>query len=107
MAAAVLLAALGCAALAPTGALAQATEAPAPSTPIVPKQDSTNPQAFGLEVRSNDENIREFLTQHLDLQRYRSLGDLDETELTRLLRDADVQARGLLGTLGFFKPTLS
>jgi translocation and assembly module TamA len=107
MAAAVLLAALGCAALAPAGALAQATEAPAPSTPIVPKQASANPQAFGLEVRSSDENIRNFLTQHLDLQRYRSLSDLDEMELTRLLRDADVQARGLLGTLGFFKPTLS
>jgi translocation and assembly module TamA len=58
-------------------------------------------------VRSSDEDIRDFLTQHLDLQRYRSLSDLDETELARLLRDADVQARELLGTLGFFKPTLS
>ncbi len=107
MATAVLLATLGCAALAPTGALAQATEAPAPITPISPKQASATPQAFALEVRSSDEDIRDFLTQHLDLQRYRGLSDLDETELTRLLRDADVQARELLGTLGFFKPTLS
>jgi translocation and assembly module TamA len=107
MATAVLLAALGCALLAPIGALAQATEVPAPSTPISPKQASAPPQAFGLEVRSSDEGIRDFLTQHLDLQRYRSLSDLDEMELARLLRDADVQARELLGTLGFFKPTLN
>ncbi len=103
MATAVLLAAIGCAVLAPAWALAQAAQAPAPNTPT---QASASPQAFGLEVRSSDEDIRNFLTQHLDLQRYRSLNDLDETELARLLRDADVQARELLGTLGFFKPTL-
>jgi translocation and assembly module TamA len=104
MAVAMLLAALGSAALAPTSALAQTTETPA--TPVT-SPTPASPQAFDLEVRSSDENIRDFLTQHLDLQRYRNLSDLDATELTRLLRDADVQARGLLGTLGFFKPTLS
>ena len=103
MAIAVLLATLGSAALVPTSALAQDTAAPAPNT-ITPS--TANPQAFGLEVHSSDEDIRDFLLQHLDLQRYRSLSDLDETELARLLRDADVQARELLGTLGFFKPTL-
>lgn len=104
MAVAVLLAALGPAALLPPAAMAQTTETPAtPTTSPTP----ASPQAFGLEVRSSDEGIRDFLTQHLDLQRYRSLSDLDETELARLLRDADVQARELLGTLGFFKPTLS
>lgn len=103
-ASAVLIAALGFAALAPPSALAQTTETPAtPATSSTP----ANPQAFGLEVRSSDEGIRDFLTQHLNLQRYRSLSDLDEMELARLLRDADVQARELLGTLGFFKPTLS
>ena len=103
MAIAVLLATLGSAALVPTSALAQDTAAPAPNTT---NQSTANPQAFGLEVRTSDEDIRDFLLQHLDLQRYRSLSDLDETELARLLRDADVQARELLGTLGFFKPTL-
>ena len=104
MAVAVLLAALGTAALAPSSALAQTTETPeTPTTSPSP----ASPQAFGLEVRSSNEDIRDFLTQHLDLQRYRSLSDLDEMELARLLRDADVQARELLGTLGFFKPRLS
>ena len=104
MAVAVLLAALGPAALVPPAAMAQTNETPATATT---SPTPASPQAFGLEVRSSDEGIRDFLTQHLDLQRYRSLIDLDETELARLLRDADVQARELLGTLGFFKPTLS
>ncbi len=102
MAIAVLMALLVSAALAPTQALAQNTAAPSPNITT----SSTTPEAFGLEVNSSNEDIRDFLLQHLDLQRYRSLSDLDETELARLLRDADVQARELLGTLGFFKPTL-
>jgi translocation and assembly module TamA len=102
MAIAVLLALFVSAALAPTLALAQNTEAPSPNI----TSSSTTPEAFDLEVSSSNEDIRDFLLQHLDLQRYRSLSDLDETELARLLRDADVQARELLGTLGFFKPTL-
>lgn len=62
--------------------------------------------AFDLLVRSADPDIAAFLTQHLALQRYRELSDLDHTELTRLLQDADVQARELLATLGFFNPEL-
>ncbi|PUE39786.1 hypothetical protein B9Z50_13820 [Limnohabitans sp. Bal53] len=104
MAVAVLMAALWFAALAPTSTLAQTTSTPAN---LSANPSPATPQAFGLEVRSSNEGIRDFLTQHLNLQRYRSLSDLDEMELARLLRDADVQARELLGTLGFFKPTLS
>lgn len=92
-----LLTALLSAVLAPAWARAQT---------IAPLTANATPEAFGLEVRSNEEDIRDFLLQNLDLQRYRSLTDLDDTELTRLLRDADVQTRELLGTLGFFKPTL-
>jgi translocation and assembly module TamA len=103
MALIVLLAALAAVALGPSWALAQTPEA---VTPIAQNQTPAIPPAFGLEVRSSDEDIRDFLTRHLNLQRYRSLSDLDETELTRLLRDADVQARELLGTLGFFNPAL-
>lgn len=99
-----LLAALAALALAPTWARAQTAQTAAP---LAQNHTPASPQAFGLEVRSSDEDIRDFLTQHLDLQRYRKLTDLDQMELTRLLRDADVQARELLGTLGFFKPTLS
>jgi translocation and assembly module TamA len=103
MALAVLLVALGSAALVPTSAWALDTPAPVADTAALPPASTP---AFGLEVHSSDQDIRDFLLQHLDLQRYRSLSDLDETELTRLLRDADVQARELLGTWGFFKPTL-
>ncbi len=98
-----LLAALAALALTPSWALAQTAQA---ETPAAQNQTPASPQAFGLDVRSSDEGIRDFLTQHLDLQRYRNLSDLDEMELTRLLREADVQARELLGTLGFFKPAL-
>ena len=98
-----LLAALAALALTPSWALAQTAQA---ETPAAQHQTPASPQAFGLDVRSSDEGIRDFLTQHLDLQRYRKLSDLDEMELTRLLREADVQARELLGTLGFFKPAL-
>ncbi len=103
MALAVLLTAFGSAAIVPSWSLAQDTQVTAPISSS-PGPNST--QAFGLEVRSSDKDIRDFLTQHLDLQRYRSLSDLDQAELSRLLRDADAQARELLGTQGYFQPTL-
>lgn len=64
------------------------------------------PKAFELRVKADDQDIREWLEQHLALQRYKSLTDLDDTELSRLLRDADEQARELLATLGYFNPQL-
>ena len=64
------------------------------------------PLAFSWEVNSSDEDIRDLLLQHMELQRYQALSDLDDTELTRLLEDADEQARELLATQGFFNPQL-
>ena len=64
------------------------------------------PPAFELVVKADDNRIRTWLEQHLALQNYKTLNDLDDTELSRLLRDADQQARDLLGTLGFFNPQL-
>lgn len=64
------------------------------------------PQAFELVVQTEDASIRAWLEQHLALQRYKNLNDLDAAELSRLLRDADLQARELLATLGFFSPQL-
>jgi translocation and assembly module TamA len=58
-------------------------------------------------VKSENEEIRDFLLQHMELRRYQALSDLDETELTRLLEDANEQARELLATQGFFNPQLS
>ena len=67
--------------------------------------DASRP-SFELVISADQADITTFLEQHLALQRYRALSDLDETELSRLLRDADEQARELLATLGFFNPQL-
>lgn len=63
-------------------------------------------QAFELVVQTDDASIRAWLEQHLELQRYKNLNDLDDAELTRLLHDADGQARDLLATQGYFQPQL-
>lgn len=62
--------------------------------------------AFELVVNADDDRIRIWLEQHLALQNYKTLNDLDDTEWARLLRDADKQAHDLLATLGFFNPQL-
>ncbi len=50
--------------------------------------------------------MRAYLERHLELMRYRSLADLDDTELQRLVIAADSNARDLLGTLGYFSPEI-
>lgn len=60
---------------------------------------------FDVEVRAPDD-VRELLEEHLVLQRYRQVPDLDEAELDRLLRLAERDARELLGTQGYFSPRL-
>lgn len=61
--------------------------------------------AFALQVQA-PRALQQLLLQHLELQRYSNLNDLDETELQRLLAAADVQARELLATRGHFAPRL-
>ena len=63
-------------------------------------------QAFELTVTADDKEIAPWLAQHLELQRYKSLSDLDDQEMDKLLRDADLQARDLLATQGHFNPQL-
>ncbi|MCW5628849.1 MAG: outer membrane protein assembly factor [Rhodoferax sp.] len=94
--------AAGCATPAQTSgssppASADATSA-APDAPAV--------QAFVVDVRAPDQ-IRDYLERHLDLLRYRTLADLDDTELERLSIAADRNVRDLLGTLGYFSPEVS
>jgi translocation and assembly module TamA len=62
--------------------------------------------AFTVDVRGPD-NVREYLALHLDIQRYRELDDLGATEISRLMVAAETNARELLGTLGYFTPTLT
>ena len=61
--------------------------------------------AFVLDVQAPDD-IRLLLTQHLDLQRYRTLTDLSDDEIARLMRQAEQDARQLIGTLGYFSPDI-
>nr|WP_311222645.1 MULTISPECIES: BamA/TamA family outer membrane protein [unclassified Acidovorax] len=68
--------------------------------------DANAPDAFALEVQA-PEAIREHLERHMELQRFRKLPDLQAAELSRLLGAADANARGLLGTMGYFSPTLT
>ncbi len=62
--------------------------------------------AFTVQVNGPNP-ARNFLQTHLDLQRYRKLDDLAVPELSRLMAAAEPNARSLLGTLGYFTPTLT
>ena len=64
------------------------------------------PLAFTLEVQA-PEDIDEYLTKNLELQRFRRFPGLEARELSRLLGAADDNARELLATLGYFSPTLT
>ncbi|MBY0410243.1 MAG: outer membrane protein assembly factor, partial [Burkholderiaceae bacterium] len=52
-------------------------------------------------------SVREMLERNLELQRFRNLPDLQSSELERLLGATDANARELLGTLGYFAPTIT
>lgn len=67
---------------------------------------ANEPLAFELTIESDQKDIAPWMSQHLALQRYKGLTDLDDQEMTQLLRDADVQARELLATQGYFNPQL-
>ena len=71
-----------------------------------PVTDRSALPAFTLEVRAPD-GVRETLERHLELQRFQALHDLQAGELQRLLGAADANARELLGTLGYFAPTIT
>ncbi len=58
-----------------------------------------------MDIRA-PEDVQVYLQRHLELMRYRSLGDLDDTELERLAIAAEKNTRDLLGTLGFFSPDI-
>ncbi len=57
--------------------------------------------AFDLRINA-PEAIQALLAKHLELQCYRSLTDLDDTELARLVQAAEANAHDLLATQGYF-----
>ncbi|WP_255576165.1 autotransporter assembly complex family protein [Comamonas sp. Y33R10-2] len=68
--------------------------------------DTSGPPAFSLEVDAPKE-VRALLEQHLELKRFRHQPDLQRRELTRLLGSTDANVRELIGTLGYFSPTVT
>ncbi|MCU0925791.1 MAG: BamA/TamA family outer membrane protein [Hydrogenophaga sp.] len=62
--------------------------------------------SFDVELQGGSDNLRSFLLRHMELMRYRTLRDLDATELDRLLLRATDNLQDLLGTLGHFAPTI-
>ena len=61
--------------------------------------------AFDIDVRA-PAPIRTMLETHLELRRYRAVTDLDDAELARLVALAAINVRNLVGTLGYFSPTV-
>lgn len=60
---------------------------------------------FDIDLQATPE-LSDFLLRHLELQRFRTLRDLDANELERLLEAAPDNLRDLLGTLGYFAPVI-
>lgn len=61
--------------------------------------------SFDVQIEA-PADVQDLLQRHLELMRYRALTDLDDQELERLRGAAEPDARALLGTLGYFSPTL-
>ncbi|WP_394755673.1 autotransporter assembly complex family protein [Rhodoferax sp.] len=81
------------------------TSSPPVAAPTADVPPSPAQAAFDLTIEAPDE-IRELLGRHLELLRYRALTDLSDSELTRLLAEAEQNARELVATLGYFSPEL-
>ena len=60
--------------------------------------------AFDIRVECEDEDLRGLVERHSELQRYRALTDLDESEFARLMAVTERDVRNLLGTEGYFNP---
>lgn len=61
--------------------------------------------SFAVQIDAPPD-LADLLGRHLELMRFRAVPDIDDGELDRLARAADADARGLLGTRGYFAPSL-
>ena len=103
-------------AMPPSGVTQIAPAPPPPPQKVAPEptpQGATGPTsaqpevtAFDIAVRAPG-TVKELLERHLELQRYRAVTDLDEAELARLIVLAERNVRNLVGTLGYFSPTIT
>ena len=90
--------------LIPALTAAQSLDQP-PTTPAATAASVASAPAFTLRIEAPDD-IRPLLERHLELQRYRSLSDLRDDELDRLLDMAQQDVRQLVATLGYFSPVI-
>lgn len=63
------------------------------------------PESFTIEVDA-PKDVRELLEKYLELERYRHFAGLRPSELRRLLGASDGNIRNLLGSIGYFSPTI-
>ncbi|MBS0318653.1 MAG: outer membrane protein assembly factor, partial [Proteobacteria bacterium] len=94
----------GCASL--NGQANHANHAPADGAADPPTQTADTPAAFDIRVECADDSLRALVERHNTLQRYRAVTDLDDGELARLMALAERNVRELLGTEGYFAPTV-
>ena len=76
-----------------------------PEGKVGPAAAKPEVKAFTVEVRAPEE-VQDLLQKHLELNRYRAVTDLSESEMTRLLVLAERDARNLVATQGYFSPTV-
>ena len=80
---------------------------------LLPKKDEPTlvpdgtPASFALQVQCSNSAVRDLLTEHLDLQRYRHLPDLSPSEIDNLMDQATQDASDLLATQGYINPTIA
>ncbi len=81
---------------------------PTPSGAIGPTAAESTLTAFDIVVRTPPQfnDLRELVERHIELQRYRAVTDLDDSELARLIVLAEANVRNLVGTLGYFSPDI-
>ena len=78
---------------------------PTPQGAVGPVGAASEVTAFDIVVRAPPA-VRDLLEKHLELQRYRAVTDLDDSELARLIVLAERDVRNLVGTLGYFSPDI-
>ena len=81
---------------------------PTPPGAIGPTDAGLTITAFDIVVRTPPQftDLRELIERHIELQRYRAVTDLDDSELARLIVLAEGNVRNLVGTLGYFSPDI-
>ncbi|VWX57429.1 Autotransporter secretion outer membrane protein TamA [Burkholderiales bacterium 8X] len=72
---------------------------------VAGSSSAASKDVFAVEVKAPD-TVRDYLERNLEIQRYKRVDDLGAAELSRLMVAAEGNARELLGTLGYFTPTL-